>query len=266
MKKTYFLSDAHLGSLAFQDRRERERKLCAVLDRMAEDAEAIFMLGDMFDFWHEWGRVVPKGFTRFLGRLSELTDRGIEVHYLTGNHDIWAYDYLREECGVILHHQPIEVSLKCADGGSLQAFLAHGDGLGDPNVSFRFISSIFHSKVCQWMFAHLLLPDWAMAFGLEWARRSRLKHEPLATVDELGRPIPNDNDYKGEDREHLVIYTKQMMQEHPQIHYYIYGHRHIELQLMLSRDVTMFILGDSYEQFTYACWDGISMTLDQPGT
>lgn len=264
--KVYFITDAHLGSLAFPDRRERERKLVDMLDMMGRDADAIYMLGDMFDFWHEWKRVVPKGFTRFLGKLSELTDRGIEIHYFTGNHDVWAYDYLHDECGVILHSKPEKIYLPIdgeKDEKKETFYIAHGDGLGDPNKSFKCINAIFHSRLCQWLFKNLLHPDWAMAFGMEWARRSRIKHEGLGQEqeDELGRPIPDKNSYMGEEKEHLVIYTKQLMNLHPDIHYYIYGHRHIELDLMLSRDVRMLILGETYHEFTYALWDGTTLSM-----
>ena len=101
MKPIYFLSDAHLGSLAIQSRRMQERRLVRFLDSIKHKAGAVYLLGDMFDFWHEYKTVVPKGYTRFLGKISELTDLGVEVHYFTGNHDLWMKDYLVEECGVV---------------------------------------------------------------------------------------------------------------------------------------------------------------------
>ena len=127
MKPIYFLSDAHLGSLAIPHGRMQERRLVRFLDSIKEKAAAIYLLGDMFDFWYEYKYVVPKGYTRFLGKLSELTDMGVEVHYFTGNHDIWAYEYLEKECGVILHKKPETTEIY----GKI-FFLAHGDGLGDP--------------------------------------------------------------------------------------------------------------------------------------
>ena len=130
MKNVYFLSDAHLGSLAVPHQRMQERRLVRFLDSIKEKAAAIYLLGDMFDFWYEYRYVVPKGFTRFLGKLSELTDMGVEVHYFTGNHDIWAYEYLEKECGVILHKKPETTEIY-----GKEFFLAHGDGMGDPNKS-----------------------------------------------------------------------------------------------------------------------------------
>ena len=129
MKNVYFLSDAHLGSLAIPHQRQQERRLVRFLDSIKEKAAAVYLLGDMFDFWYEYKYVVPKGFTRFLGKLSELTDMGVEVHYFTGNHDIWAYDYLEKECGVILHKKEETTEIY-----GHEFFLAHGDGMGDPQV------------------------------------------------------------------------------------------------------------------------------------
>ena len=160
MKNVYFLSDAHLGSLAIPHQRMQERRLVRFLDSIKEKAGAIYLLGDMFDFWYEYKYVVPKGFTRFLGKLSELTDMGVEVHYFTGNHDIWAYEYLEKECGVILHKKPETTEIY-----GHEFFLAHGDGMGDPNKSFKLIRAIFHNKLCQWAFSNLH-PRWGIGFGL----------------------------------------------------------------------------------------------------
>lgn len=123
MKKIYFLSDAHLGSRASADNRGREQRLCRFLDSIRHEASAIYLLGDIFDFWFEYHNVIPKGYTRFLGKLSELSDAGIEIHFFTGNHDMWAFDYLHEECGVILHTAPMEISLPSLSGNPLTAFV-----------------------------------------------------------------------------------------------------------------------------------------------
>ena len=164
MKNVYILSDAHLGSLAIDHSRMHERRLVRFLDDIKHKASAIYLLGDMFDFWYEYKYVVPKGFTRFLGKLSELTDMGVEVHYFTGNHDIWMYGYLEEECGVTLHKKPETVDIY----GKV-FYLAHGDGLGDPDSRFKFIRKVFHNRFCQHLFSSLH-PRWGMWFGLEWAR------------------------------------------------------------------------------------------------
>lgn len=246
MRPIYFISDAHLGSLAVADRRAQERHLVDFLDSIKHEAAAIYMLGDMFDFWYEYRMVVPKGHTRFLGKLSELTDMGVEVHYFTGNHDIWAYSYLHDECGVTLHKVPSEVVTIYGH----KFLLAHGDGLGRIDAGFRIIRSIFHSRVCQVMFS-ALHPRWGIGFGLEWARRSRLK-----------RPDGQEPPYQGEHQESLCIFAKDYLREHPDTDFFVFGHRHIELDLMLSRSSRMLILGDWISQMTYARYDGETMILD----
>ena len=147
MKNVYFLSDAHLGSRAIAHGRTQERRLVNFLDSIKHRAAAVYLLGDMFDFWYEFKLVVPKGYTRFLGKISELTDLGVEVHFFIGNHDIWCGDYLEKECGVILHREP----LTCEIYGK-EFFLGHGDGLGDNDPKFKLLRTMFHSKTLQRLF------------------------------------------------------------------------------------------------------------------
>lgn len=245
MKNVYFLSDAHLGSRAIRHARTQERRLVNFLDKIKEQAAAIYLLGDMFDFWYEFKMVVPKGYTRFLGKLSELTDRGIEVHFFVGNHDLWCGNYLEQECGVIVHREP----LTCEIYGK-EFYLAHGDGLGDPNKKFKVLRAAFHSATLQRLFS-MLHPRWSVDWGLTWAKHSRLK-----------RVDGKEPDYMGEDKEFLVLYTKEYLKSHPDINYFIYGHRHIELDLMLSRSSRILILGDWIQCFTYAVFDGENMFLE----
>lgn len=248
MKNIYFLSDAHLGSRAIEHSRTHERRLVNFLDSIKHKAEAVYLLGDMFDFWYEFKLVVPKGYTRFLGKLSELTDMGVEVHYFVGNHDMWCGDYLEKECGVILHREPQTLEL----GGKI-FYLAHGDGLdyADRHWKVRLIQNIFHSRTLQRLFS-TLHPRWSVDFGLEWAKHSRLKR-----VD--GKEPP----YQGEDKEGLVLYAKDYLKNHPEINYFIFGHRHIELDLMLNRESRILILGDWINNFSYAVYDGNLLFLDQ---
>lgn len=246
MKKIYFLSDAHLGSRAIEHSRTQERRLVNFLDSIKHNAEAVFLLGDMFDFWYEFKTVVPKGFTRFLGKLSELTDLGVEVHFFIGNHDIWCGDYLTKECGVILHRKPLTVELY-----GKEFYLAHGDGLGDPGKSFKLLRAMFHSVTLQKMFS-VLHPRWSVDLGLTWAKHSRMK-----------RAEGKEPDYMGEDKEFLVLYAKEYLRLHPTINYFIFGHRHIMLDLMLNRSARILILGDWINYFSYAVFDGESLLLDQ---
>lgn len=248
MKPIYFLSDAHLGSRAIQSQRMQERRLVRFLDSIKHKAGAVYMLGDMFDFWHEYSTVVPRGFTRFLGKISELTDLGVEVHYFTGNHDLWMTDYLSTECGVILHK---ETSTTIELGDKL-FFLAHGDGLGVEDKGFRFLRALFHNRVAQWLFRTLVHPRWALDFGLEWARRSRLKRED-------GQELP----FQGEDKEHLILFAKDYLRDHPDINFFLFGHRHIDYDLMLSRTARVVLLGDWISLFTYAVFDGEHLFLEE---
>ena len=245
IKNIYFLSDAHLGSLAIEHRRMQERRLVNFLDKIKTRASAVYLLGDMFDFWHEYKTVVPKGYTRFLGKISELTDSGVEVHYFTGNHDLWMHDYLQKECGVVLHRTPLTIEL-C---GNL-FYLAHGDGLGSEERTFKILRGIFHNPVCQKLFA-TIHPRWGMAFGLNWAKNSRLK-----------RPGGVEPPYMGEDKEDLVKYAKAYLKDHPTINFFIFGHRHIELDLSLAPNARMLILGDWISRFGYAVYDGESLFYD----
>lgn len=258
MKNVYFISDAHLGSLALKHRRQQERRLVRFLDEIKDKAGAVYMLGDMFDFWFEYQTVVPKGYTRFLGKISELTDMGVEVHYFTGNHDIWCLDYLEKECGVTMHHQPLTLEI-----GDKTFYLAHGDGLGDRDWKFKFIRGIFHNGFCQWAF-RWLHPYFGMSFGLNWAKHSRMKHSfnNGQLVQSSDCQMGGDPPYQGEDKEPLVIFAKQYLKAHPDVDYFIFGHRHIELDLALSRQTRVIILGDWITQFTYAVYNGEQLYLE----
>nr|MCR4995597.1 UDP-2,3-diacylglucosamine diphosphatase [Bacteroidales bacterium] len=204
MKPIYFLSDAHLGSRAIQHPRTHERRLVRFLDSIKNKAGAVYLLGDTFDFWYEYKLVVPKGYTRFLGKISELTDLGVEVHFFTGNHDIWAFDYLEKECGCIMHRHPQTVEL-----GDKIFFLAHGDGLGDPDPKFKFLSWLFHNRVAQILFS-AIHPRWSQELGLSWAKHSRLKHE----AEDPPR-------YLGEEQEFLVLFAKDYLKAHPNVNYFL---------------------------------------------
>lgn len=234
--KTYFLADAHLGSRIVENPREHERKLVAFLDSIKHDAAAIYFLGDMFDFWFEYKMVVPKGFTRFLGKLGELSDMGIELHYFTGNHDIWTFGYLETEVGMQIHREP-EIMEICGK----KCFLAHGDGLYTDDRKFMFVRKLFHSPVCQKLF-RLFSPRLGVQFGLWWSEKSRRK------------VLAHENRYEGEQNEWLVRYAKFREQtEH--FDYYIFGHRHIMLDLQLATRSRVVILGDFISLFSYAAMD-----------
>lgn len=245
-RNIYFLSDAHLGSRAIEHGRMHERRLVNFLDSIKDKALAVYLLGDIFDFWFEYRTVVPKGYTRLLGKISELTDSGVEVHYFYGNHDLWQHDYFATECGMILHPRSEVIEL-----GGKTFLLAHGDGLDASDKKFKVLRAIFHSPTCRRLFA-ALHPRWGVVFGLEWARRSRLKRAD-------GKEPP----YQGEDKEVLVQYAKAYLKTHPDINFFIFGHRHIELDLMISKTSRVVILGDWINEFSYAVFDGEHLALDK---
>ena len=245
MKNVYFISDAHLGSLAIKHGRTQERRLVRFLDNIKEKASAVYLLGDMFDFWNEYKNVVPKGYTRFLGKVSELTDMGVEVHFFTGNHDLWTYGYLEKECGMIVHTKPATVEI-C----DKIFYLAHGDGLGDDSKSFKLLRYVFHNRTCQKLL-NAVHPRWGLQFGLWWAKNSRLKHEA------------QEPQYMGEDKEQLVVFAKNYVKTHPNIDFFVFGHRHIKLDIEISSGARVAILGDWIKNFTYATFDGEHFFLEE---
>lgn len=171
----YFASDTHLGLRVGRTADDRERLFVRWLDEVSADAEGIFLVGDIFDFWYEYKRVVPRGFTRLLGKLSGLTDRGIPVHFFAGNHDLWAYDYLRSECGVTLHRGPFELF----DLYGQKVLVGHGDVLGPRGRGGRFLSALFRCRTLQRLFSAWLHPNFAMRFGQWWSGSNRLS-KPIA--------------------------------------------------------------------------------------
>lgn len=236
MKKTYFISDAHLGSRIVSDAHEHERKLVTFLDSIKADAKALYLMGDMFDFWFEYKSVVPKGFVRVLGKLAELADSGIELHYFTGNHDLWTFGYLESEIGMHVYKQAKQININ-----GKECFLAHGDGLHTKEKKFLLLRKIFHSRTCQLLFG-LLPSGLGLSFGLWWSEKNRQK------------VLHRENRYFGEANEELVLFAKQH-EKSLHIDYYIFGHRHLMLDLMLATGSRVVILGDFIHYFSYAVMD-----------
>ncbi|MDP5075392.1 MAG: UDP-2,3-diacylglucosamine diphosphatase, partial [Flavobacteriales bacterium] len=148
--KVYFASDFHLGAPNFEESLVREKKVVQWLEEVRKDASEIFLVGDVFDFWFEYKRAVPRGFTRLLGKISEITDSGIPVHWFIGNHDMWIFDYLPQECGITLHRAPI-----VREWNGKKYFIGHGDGLGPGDNGYKILKKFFASNFCQWLFARL---------------------------------------------------------------------------------------------------------------
>lgn len=248
-KKIYFASDAHLGARFHKDPSGIEKKLVRWLDSIKDEASAIWFLGDMFDYWYEYKYVVPKGHVRFLGKLAELADSGIEIHIFIGNHDIWMFDYLPKEIGAIIHREPLTIDLL-----GKRFFLAHGDEVDNRSIAFRMIRAIFRNRFCQWLYAGIH-PRWTFGFALGWSLSSRKKG-----IEKQEQDLP---EYKGEADEYLITFAKDYLQIHPDINFFIFGHRHIMLDLMLSRTSRILIAGDWMRLFSYIVWDGENLFLEQ---
>ena len=204
----YFASDVHLGADGSDATRRRERHFVAWLDMAARDAEAIFLVGDIFDFWFEYVRVIPKGFVRTLGKLAELADRGIKIYFFTGNHDMWCYDYFGRECGIEVFFSPRRMRLS-----GREVFIAHGDNMnmGDKPM-LRFMNAIFRSKAARKIFSWAVHPDLALRFGHWWSGKSRKTH----AAETLTR----------ESLRFLVDYAREYKAGHPDVDYIIFGHMH----------------------------------------
>lgn len=260
-QKIYFLSDFHLGVPDHAGSVAREKRIVHFLEEAATDATEIHILGDLFDMWFEYKQVVPRGFTRLLGKLSELHDRGIPVHIHIGNHDMWAFDYLPMETGVTLHQHPL-----IREWNGKRLYIGHGDGLGPGDHGYKFMKGIFRNPVMQWCFARLH-PNLGLGIAHFWSGRSRKKS------------YDNDRKWLGDDQEWLVQYCREMLKtEH--YDFFIFGHRHLPVDLALSsrsasrdlegttasRDLEgttsrYLNLGDWITWFTYAVFDENGMRL-----
>lgn len=240
-KKIYFASDFHLGVPTYEKSLEREHKIVKWLDSIKADAEELYLLGDVFDFWFEYRTVVPRGYVRLLGKLAELSDSGIKIHYFIGNHDMWTFDYLEKELNVIIYRAPIEISY---NGKAF--YIGHGDGLGPGDHGYKFIKKVFASKVCQWLFARLH-PNFGIGIANYFSKKSRIA---TGTTDEK---------FLGEEKEWLVIYSKEILAK-KHFDYLIFGHRHLPLDIKI--DSSRYInLGDWIQYFTYGVFDGAEFEL-----
>lgn len=239
----YFISDAHLGSRLVRDPRAHEKKLVDWLETVKSDATAIYLLGDMFDFWFEYHSVVPKGYVRFLGKLAELTDAGIEIHFFIGNHDIWTFGYLEKEIGLIIHREALTVRL-----GNKNFFLAHGDGLHAEERGFEILRKIFHSRLAQILFS-IVPTRWGQEFGYNWSKKNR---EKILHIE---------SKFLGEENENLVVFAKKYLLTH-NVDFLIFGHRHIALDLQLKDQKRMVILGDFVGIFSFGVFDGENFHLE----
>lgn len=236
-KKIYFASDFHLGlsSVHRKDEIDREKKIVRWLESIENNAQAIFFVGDIFDFWYEYKHAIPKGYIRFLGKLASLIDHGIKVYFFTGNHDLWMFRYFQEELGIAVFNKPIDLVI---NGKNL--LVGHGDGLGPGDTFYKILKKIFTNKITQWIF-RWIHPDIGIGLAREWSKSSRIKKKGL------------DETFLGED-EYLIQYIRQKQKERPR-DYYIFGHRHMPLEFEISADCTYFNLGEWVNNFSYGMFD-----------
>lgn len=242
--KIYFASDFHLGAPDYESSLQREKRIVQWLDEVKKDATEIFLVGDLFDFWFEYKKAIPRGFARIQGKIAEITDAGIQVHVFTGNHDMWIFDYLPKELGVKLYREPI-----IREWNAKKFYIGHGDGLGPGDKGYKFIKKIFASPVSQWLFARLH-PNFGIGLADFFSRKSR-----AATGN-------TDETFLGEENEWLAIYSKEyLQQEH--IDYFVFGHRHLPIQLKVGENSTYFNLGEWIHYNTYLVFDGETCELKE---
>lgn len=240
-KKCYFASDFHLGLYPYDQSRQRERHIIQWLNEIAPDAAHLFLLGDIFDFWYEYRKVAPRGFVRFLGKLAELSDRGIQIHYFTGNHDVWVFDYLPSELGLYLYRKN---QLFVINGRKILA--GHGDGLFSGDWGYRFLKACFTNPVLQFLFTQLH-PNLAFTIGHTWSKHSRLS-KGVAEA------------FLGEDKEHQIIFARQYLL-HENIDYFVFGHRHIPMDFPLNSHSRLINTGEWIHNNSFAVFDGEQMEL-----
>lgn len=241
-KKIYFISDFHLGAPDYKKSLVREKLIVKFLDKVKEDAAHIFIVGDMFDFWYEYKTVVPRGYTRILGKLAEITDSGIPVSFFVGNHDMWMRDYFETELNIPVYYESKEFVFN-----NKKFYISHGDGLGPGDKGYKFIKKIFRNKACQWAFG-VLHPSLGMGIANYFSRKSR---QATGT---------DDKHFLGEDKEWLIIHSKEILkQQH--FHYFIYGHRHLPYDLKLNETSRYINLGDWIIYNSYAVFDGEELEL-----
>lgn len=244
-KKIYFASDLHLGTPTFAASREREEKFIRWLTACEKDAAAIFIIGDIFDFWHEYKTVVPKGNVRLLGKLAAMADSGIAIHIFTGNHDLWMRDYFEKEIGAKVYIEPIQISIN-----QHRFFIGHGDGLGPKDYKYKFIKKVFRNKMCQWLF-RWLHPDIGISIANYFSYKSRYGNEVAATKKE---------EFLGEENEWLIQYCKRKLAT-THYDYFIFGHRHLPIEFPLKENAVYINTGDWLYFCSYAVYDGVSVSL-----
>jgi UDP-2,3-diacylglucosamine hydrolase len=236
-KKIYFLSDFHLGAPDAATSLQREKRIVEFLDTIKADAAVIFIVGDLFDFWYEYKNVVPKGYVRILGKLAEITDNGISIHFFVGNHDMWMRNYFQTELNIPVYFEP-----KTFEFNQKKFLIGHGDGLGPGDHKYKFLKKIFRNKLCQWLFG-ILPPALGLGIANYFSKKSR-----ASTIEIVEK-------FLGEEKEWLIIYCKSVL-ETTYFDYFIFGHRHLPIDFVFSNNSRYINLGDWVDYNSYAVFDG----------
>ena len=240
--KIYFASDFHLGNCSVKETLKREKKIVSWLNQIKKDAKSIYLIGDIFDFWFEYKEVVPKGFIRLLGTLAELSDSGIKIHFVVGNHDLWMKDYFVEQMNARIYYENFILE----DSGKT-IFVGHGDGLGEGDYFYKFLKKIFTSKICQWFF-QIIHPDFSVRLAKYWSEKNASKK--MNTL------------FEENSKDILVGYCNNQ-QKKIQVDYYIFGHRHLPLTIPIDKNSVYINTGDWINHFTYAVFDGEKLYLEK---
>jgi UDP-2,3-diacylglucosamine hydrolase len=242
-KKIYFASDFHLGVPDHEASLVREKRIIRWLDHVRDDAHSIYLLGDIFDFWFEYKQAIPKGFVRLLGKLAELRDTGMPIYFFTGNHDMWMFDYFPKELGIPIYREPIELVI-----GNHKLMIGHGDGLGPGDTSYKILKKFFNSSLCQWLFARLH-PNLGIGIAKIWSRSSRITN------------MKKEEKFKGEENEYLLTYCREL-EKNNHHDFYVFGHRHLPLDLEVGNNSRYVNLGEWVNFNTYGVYDGTSIKLE----
>jgi UDP-2,3-diacylglucosamine hydrolase len=240
-KKVYFLSDFHLGNPINERSQKTEKKIVAFLNSIQSQTQALFLVGDVFDFWFEYRHVVPKGYTRLFGKLAEFHDAGIPIYYFVGNHDMWTFKYFTEEFGAIMFYEPQTFQI-----GQEQFYIGHGDGLGPGDYSYKFLKKIFRSRFMQWLFS-IVPPVIGMGIAYKWSRTSR---------------AGNKDDKDWGDQEWLIQYCEDLAKNN-RFQYYLFGHRHHLKDKTLHNGSRYVNLGDWLQFNSYGVYDGTTLEIKQ---
>ena len=237
-ENTYFISDLHLGAKYMRDELDRERRVCRFLDSIKDDAAELYLLGDILDYWYEYKYVVPRGYIRFLGKLAELADAGVKLTWVTGNHDVWLFDYLRDQLNmtVLNGHTLIQSQGK-------KILISHGDDVGEQPAMYRFTRWCFYNKVCQWLYA-AIHPRWTYPIATGWSNENRTRRDPHQQQAISERAA-----------ERLIDFSRDFYSSHPDVEAFVYGHLHIARMNEVEGMPPVIFLGDWISLCTYVVLD-----------